>query len=692
MRQACERRRPRRWQAILIAGSCALTLGADTAVAGNLLLNSSFTLASNGVTPDYWDLHHAAALRFRNLYEQYNLVDTPAAPVAGARVLKIVNSEAEFPYVYLLSKIRESKWPAGDYVFSVYIKADRAGSQVNLVPSLDRLGEGASRSVTVGWQRYSARFRIDDSDKAQISPLVAFPRRGTFWIAAPQLQAGETPTAYAPSPDDADLGVKSEVQRRAAAEAAAAISDATAGASRAGLSAMIEFDRYSGEPAARLRITDDLNPAWQGTIECRNPAAPHDLTPFFSSAVALSRGQARMVDIPISGLANGEYGCNAVGMNESASAGLTILAPNSVIVRVNRWRRTININGAGFHLRGIMVGGYVPPEWYFADITAHGINTLFFFPGEDAAGALKYGDLDQVVRLSAQSGLKLVIGPPVMGQKSAGWGPLLERYTRLIKRYRDSPTIIGWFVVDEPQAWTLQKDDLREIYRSVKSLDPYRIAFINWGSDDVPAGVGAEPHGTLAATDLYSIDYYPFTNRNTNLENYTLRTVRAFETGSMKGTPGHSWLQLFGDLDVIREPTGEELNFMAYVNLLFGANYSYWQTKSNAEPTWNRLGKTNKEIDALENLLMLNPSASELAGPKFERHYLYSAWRTPEHDYLIVVHVGDQRESFTIDLASVVGARALRAHTMFGGDAADLQNSRLSDSFDAYATRVYELN
>jgi hypothetical protein len=104
------------------------------------------------------------------------------------------------------------------------------------------------------------------------------------------------------------------------------------------------------------------------------------------------------------------------------------------------------------------------------------------------------------------------------------------------------------------------------------------------------------------------------------------------------------------------------------------------------------LGKTNREINVLEELLMLNPDASELIAPTLDGHFLYSVWRNREHHYLIVVHIGDQPESFTIDLTPIVGAAATRARLMFGAAAADLQNSRFRSSFGAYAARAYEIN
>jgi hypothetical protein len=666
------------------------TLAAESALSENLLPNSSFKLTTNQTTPDYWDLHHAAALRFRNLHAQYNLVESSAGPVFGARVLRITNSESDFPFVYLLSKSPDSKLPAGNYLFSVYAKADRAGNVLQLAPSLGRMDQQRiSVTVSIDWRRYTARFRIDDPDKGEISPVIAFPSQGTYWVSAPQLEFGSRLTDYAPAAGDARLGVPTAAQRSAASEAIAGVAAATTFAPAAELSATFEFNVYAGEPTAHLKMTDTLDSAVSGAVVC---SAPGDKSPFFSSSIALGRGRTSVVDIPISGLMPGEYACAVGEAGHSATAKLAILAPKPLIVRMNRFRNTLEVNGSGYHIRGVMVGSYVPPEWYFSDIVNHGINTLFFYPPTDANGDLNAGDLDRVLQWAEKYGVKVILGPPVMGQRNSSWKPSLERYSNLVSKYRNNPAIIGWFVVDEPQAWTLREHDLVDIYDTIKTMDPYRLVFVNWGSDDVPLRVGAAPHGTLGATDLYSIDYYPFTNGKTNLESYTLRTIRALKTGMQQGKPGHSWLQLYGYLDVIREPTGEELNYMAYVNLLYGGNYSYWQTKSNAKPTWDQLGKTNKEISVLTNMLMLNPDAVELKAPTLVGHYLYSVWKTQGDSYLIVLHMADETEYFDMDLKPIFGPRVSQVRSYFDKRSVGIPGAMLKDSFGSYATRVYEIN
>jgi hypothetical protein len=674
------------------AAAAVLTWAAGSSVSGNLLLNSSFRLATNQATPDYWDLHHAAAIEFRNLHDQYNLVDDAQGPIPGARVLRITNSEEGFPYLYLLSRQRDSKLPTGDYVFSVYAKADRPKNMLGLAPTLDRMDQRVDRSVTTEWQRYSAEFHIDDPDKLQLSPLLVLPNHGTYWISAPQLEPGGRMTPYAPSAEDAGLGVRTAAQRRDAEEALTAIAQATAAVPATELSAVFEFNVYTVEPTARLRISAASDGAFNGAVACAWPApASGDRPAAFATPVALKRGQTNVLDVPIAGMPPGEYGCSVSGAGQSTSAKFTLVTPGALTVRINRFRNTLEVNGSGYQIRGIMVGGYVPPDWYFSDIVDHGINTLIFSPRVDESGNPNVAELDATIRLADRHGVKLIVGPAVMGQKNGTWRPFLERYADLVAKYRNNPAIIGWFVVDEPQAWTLRKNDLVDIYDAIKAADPRRLAFINWGSDDVPTAVGVEPHGTFAATDLYSIDYYPFANDKTSLENYTLRTIRALRTGQMAGRPGHSWLQLYGYLDVSREPTGDELNFMAYVDLLFGGNYSYWQIKSNAKSTWHRLGETNREMRLLTETLNLNPAATQLQPPTLHGRYLYSAWKTAQSEYLIAVHVSNQIEPFSLDLKAIFGPEVSAARTLFGDVSVGLVGSTLKDSLGPYATRVYEI-
>lgn len=692
MYDSTEKERRVRLMAMKAAAVLLCAVVCESGLAENLLPNSSFELATNHATPDYWDLHHAAALRFRDLYSQYNLIDDPSAPIAGVRVLKITNSESDFPYLYLLSKRLDTAPPAGTYEFSVYVKADRPRNLLVLAPAWELMDQKVTRTVTTEWQRYSAEFRYDGSGKVWLGPMLALPSRGTYWIAAPQFEAGSQLTPYAPAAQDAQLGVQTEVKRNAAAAAVAVLASATSFTPATRLSVRFEFSAYIDELAARLKVSNALGSAFEGIIACTRLSSSGNQATVFSAPIVLEAGRTAVVDVPLGGFAPGDYPCSVIGSGRSASARLLVLPPNPFMVRINQFRNTLELNKSGYYIRGMMVGGYVPPNWYVSDVADHGVNTLLVYPRSEANGDLHFEELDAVLGLAAKYGLKVIVGPPVAGPKNDSWKSLLDRFCDLVRRYRNSPVIIGWFVADEPYAPTLHKNDLIDIYDRVKAIDPYRLAFINWVSDDISATVGVEPHGSLAASDLYSVDYYPFGYSKNTLEGYTLDTVRALRTGALAGRPGHSWLQLYSGLDAFREPTGDELNYMAYVNLVYGGNYSYWQTKSNAKSTWDRVGKINEEVGILTNLLMLDPSASELEPPALEGHYLYSAWNTKTGSYLIVLHVCARKESFALDLKPIFGSKASQVRSYFDDAAVEAPGLMLKDSFNAYGTRVYKIN
>ena len=661
----------------------------NSGLAHNLLLNSSFSIATNLVTPDDWDLHHAAALEFKDLYNQYNIDDSEPGPITGARVLKITNSERGFFYLYLLSRLPDKKLPVGDYIFSVYVKSDRVGNLLSLSPSLDHMDLQTTQRITTDWRRYSAKYRIDDSGKLQLSPMLVLPDFGTYWISAPQLESGDVATPYAPSRLDLKVDERNPARVAAAAATIAATAVALAVDRPLPPSARFEFSGYTDEPVARMEIRAGSTGGFTGVVDCSLQSEGLNSLPFKTS-VTLAKGEQRVLEIPIAGAVPGEYSCELTGGGRSVAAKLSRLAPSAQVVRVDQWRNTIDLDKVGYQIRGVMVGGVVPAEWYFEDIVDHGINTILYYPRTRADGSFETREFDQMLNLAEKYGLKVVVGPMVMGRENDGWKRTLDYYADLVRAYCKSAAIIGWFIADEPGP--SKPDELQKIYSRFKALDPYKLVFVNWGSDDVPAGIGDQPPGSLRSTDLYSIDYYPFANTTTSMETYTLRTIRVLRSGALAARPSHSWLQLYGSLDVSREPTGDELSYMAYVNLLFGGNYSYFTIRSTAKPTWDRVRDIDGEISTLMGLLWFDRSAIQLKTPTLVGNYLYSAWRTPAGYFLIVLHDSDRTESLAMELESIFGPRISDAHVYFQGSRSKVLQGRLYDSFGPYSTRVYQIN
>ena len=658
--------------------------------AENLLSNSTFQTSTNGTVPDYWDLDHPAQMRFPHFFQQFGLDPGTSAPVPKSHALKIINSESDFPFLYLLSYRSASLRPAGDYTFSVYVKGDRPGLRIVLAPYLEAVDKRRplSNSLNTDWTRIAVTFRV--SDTPQLDPVLVMPDRGTYWLAAPQLEAGTTATPYAPAPSDLHLNDISAARRSRAAASLAALPAAVQGAAAEGVTLVPEYNAYVGDRTARIRIGNRTSSDLSGTVHCESSRAAWAWT---SAQTSVLRKSAEDIALPLDNPAPGKVDCVWVAPSQhaSANASFDVLPIRSHVVRTDRWRHTLEVDGKGFLIRGVAFFGPPPADWYLADLAEHGVNTLVYYPSAKASGNEDFRELDALLHAAAAHRLKVIVGPAVMGNSDPTWPVRLQRYGDLIDHVRDNPAVLAWFFVDEPQAGVERDAELRSFYRTLHERDPYHPAFANWNSDDIPAAVGEQPHGGLDASDIYSTDCYPFMNESSSLERYTLRTVRMLETAGIHGKPGHSWLQLYGYIDAYREPTGDELRYMSYLNLLFGSGYSYWETKSNSQRTWAQLSQTDHEIEALSEDVLLRPDFLELRAPALEGNFLYAIWKRGPERILIVLHVGSGEEYVNLDLRETTHSPVSGMQDYFSSVATPLSGSTIRERFGSYEVKVYRI-
>jgi hypothetical protein len=207
----------------------------------------------------------------------------------------------------------------------------------------------------------------------------------------------------------------------------------------------------------------------------------------------------------------------------------------------------------------------------------------------------------------------------------------------------------------------------------------------------VPKQVGQQPRGTLGATDIYAIDYYPFTSPGTNLEEFTETTRSAALTADLYNKPFLSWLQIFGGVTASREPTGAELNYMAFTNFIYGGMISYWDTKSNSAVTWERLGKINLQGREIAQKLFLNNSAFQLQQPVATEQFLYTAWKKGNTLFLIVLNRDPVSREFSYDLSVIThGAAVLSVQSIFEKRSVKF-NGRIDENLAPYESKVYEI-
>jgi hypothetical protein len=345
-----------------------------------------------------------------------------------------------------------------------------------------------------------------------------------------------------------------------------------------------------------------------------------------------------------------------------------------------------------FTLIGMGVGGWkVPPDWYFEDLALHGITTVFYTRSVQPSGRNDLRDLELFLSAASRHRLKVIIGIGIAGSKPQDWRERLARFGEIVSVVKANPAVIGWYPLDEPAAKTWTDDELLEVYSTIKKFDPYRPVMVNWAYDGIPLSPGQEPRGTLQCTDIYSSDYYPFAGQGRNLEGFASIAVRTLETARLARKSGHSWIQIYGGMDAWREPTGAEIRYMVYSNLLYGGWYSYWDTKSNSAKTWQAIGTLNQEAKVLNESLFQHPEAIEVQAPKIDGNLMYSIWGKDSQLFVILVNQSALIQSFDVNLSTLIVNRKATAVRLFGPGNPYIDAGHLLDSIgplDGVAYRI----
>ena len=651
----------------------------------NLLYNSTFQKQTNRGIPDYWDLHHAAAAALKNLYDQYGIDESVTSPVPGVKVLKIINPEDNFPFLMLWPNRFDPQLPPGEYTFSVYLRANRFGANYRVYNQGDAT-QSRTYHLSTDWKRYSITFRNTATDR-EIQPVLVFETRGSYYIAAPQLESGGSAGPFQP---------EANAVLREGAIAGKALSDEhtlrrllqKGRENSLPLSAVFEYDYYTDDITARLFATSNYHETLSLRISCQNAngklsgIAGDTLKPRSETGIA----------IPLVSVPEGELACtikafsgNAFVAAVTAKSQKQKRSPNGLEVRVNQQRRFISVNKKPFQIIGIATH-FRPPDWYFKDLAGHGFNTIFYRVPVNEAGVYDLAAAKNFLDSAARYRLKVIVGLPLEGDKPADWRQRLARFCRLVGIFRTHSAVLGWWAFDEPHSNTWKESELLEVYQIVKAADPHRIVLGNWC--DIPE-TGREPFGTLASTDVYSHDYYAFTFLGHTLYGFGNENSYVSRTASMRNKLSHVFIQLYGNIDAWREPTGDELNFMTFLALMNGSMTTYWDTKSNCRETWDRIATINSNTAALLTALFLDPLAREVRGPGIQGNFLYSLWRKEKTWYAIVLNIKDSSEPLVMDVTGFVHGNESKIAMFLGNGPGQLAKGSIVDLFRPYEAKVY---
>ena len=314
----------------------------------------------------------------------------------------------------------------------------------------------------------------------------------------------------------------------------------------------------------------------------------------------------------------------------------------------------VSVNGDAYQVIGMNVGLWgTPPGWYFQDLAAHGINTVYYTYTPEARGNFSLPEVKRFVDTAYRYGLRSVVGLPLAGAKSTDWRERLSGFRRVIDALRDNPAVIGWYALDEPTSGTWSDTELNSIYAAVRSADPYRPVFVNWAGDGIPVGENQEPIGGLRAVDVYSFDTYPVSRAGVEMGLFVANLQRVAIGARHFGRAFHGWIQIFGGNDAAREPTVGEMREMVYRTVMEGGGFSYWDTKSNSGVTWAALAKLNIEVASWNKVIHGTREAEQVVWPRYDNTIQYSAWVVGSNLQVLAFNPGEKAANLVIPVAAL---------------------------------------
>ena len=263
--------------------------------------------------------------------------------------------------------------------------------------------------------------------------------------------------------------------------------------------------------------------------------------------------------------------------------------------------------------------------------------------------------------------------------------PDYQAIAALVKRYRQHPALLAWYLVDEPAETKMAPASALAMYELIRELDPYHPVYL----------VNNRSHTYAAysdASDILAIDVYP-------IPNYPITQVGAYmeqaRWTSLERKPVWLIAQAFGGVEHwARSPTATELRNMVYQGLVGGAKgvlfYRYCQeNERHIQPLalWREVQRLAAELAELGPVLLQEEHSLEaqLAGAEIK-----VAIKEYNRDfYVFAVNVAEDPQRLDLRLEGLPPMG--EAEVLYGQAAPMLANGRLAAELEPLGTAVFRL-
>ncbi|MCC7517552.1 MAG: discoidin domain-containing protein [Verrucomicrobiae bacterium] len=259
-----------------------------------------------------------------------------------------------------------------------------------------------------------------------------------------------------------------------------------------------------------------------------------------------------------------------------------------------------------------------------------------------------------------------------------------------VRRWRDHPALLGWYMADEPEGVPSLPGNFETIRRIVLEEDPFHPCIL---LNNTIEGM----HRYAVGTDVLMPDPYPlFQERQLAARGLTYYADFIREIAKVDGGRCAAWVTPegfnygdFGQADG-RAPRFHELRCMWHLAVIHGATgalwYSWWHTQPYPEIT-EGVAWLAKETQALQPAILAKASSREV---KVEPNHapVHAALRTVGKDlYLFAANTSDK--TLTVSLPLPQGAPSRWHVVSEDGRCIEARQGKITDRFGPCDTHVY---
>ncbi len=268
--------------------------------------------------------------------------------------------------------------------------------------------------------------------------------------------------------------------------------------------------------------------------------------------------------------------------------------------------------------------------WY--GLTADQLDITHFKELADAGFTVNFSDLGtyelnkKALDLAQQVGIKLIVGDNRIQPGKPVDEAALKKLDQVVRDYKDFPALLGYFIVDEPNAATFR--NMAIIKKQISLHDSLHIVYANLLPDyanDKQLGTKTyqeyvDKYIQVFQPQFLSYDYYPFLNtgfRDTYYQN--MEVIR--EAALKAGVPFWAFTMSCQIYPPYPQPKESWIRLQLYSDLAYGAKglqyFTYALPHSNAEDfrtaildtkgkrtyLYNIAKRVNAEIHSLETII-----------------------------------------------------------------------------------------